>query len=315
MLTRARATALLFGAAALGAVRTPIRAQAVPLALKIPIQPQEAAMNVAYGADMGFFSAVGLDVSVQIVQNSSAIVASVVSGAYPIGYGSIDTLAAIYRKNVPLAVLAPAGEWVLPASEHLVAILVPPGSTLRSAKDLNGKTVAVPTLHSLSETTVLAWSDKNGGDSSSIKFVEIPYPAIPAALASNRVDAGLAVEPFLTPALKIARVFAYPISAVASHCLVGSFFATPQWAKDNRDVAARFIAGMKRASTWANANPEKSAPILAKYTNIDPGVIATMGRVHFGETLIASEMQPLIDVSAKYNGFATFPAQELIYRP
>jgi NitT/TauT family transport system substrate-binding protein len=242
-------------------------------------------------------------------------VAAVVSGTYEIGYGSIDTLAAIHQKNVPLVVLAPSAEYVQPGSDHLQAILVPLNSPLQKAKDLNGKTVAVPTLHSLSETVVRARADKNGGDSSTIKFVEIPFPTIPAAIEANRVDAGYLLEPFLGSAMKTTRVLAYPFSAVASHCLIGSFFTTPQWANEHRDVVTRFISVMRNTSRWANANPAKSAVILAKYTKTDPAVIATMARVHYGDTLTASSMQPLIDVSAKYNGFSTFPAQELIYRP
>jgi NitT/TauT family transport system substrate-binding protein len=315
MMTRARAAALLFGGTALGAFATPARAQTTMTSLKIPIQPTENAMNVAYGKDMGFFAVAGLDVDVEIIQNSSAIVAAVVSGSYPIGYGSIDTLAAIHQKSVALTVLAPSAEYVAPGSDHLQAILVPVNSTLQKAKDLNGKTVAVPTLHSLSETVVRAWADKNGGDSSTIKFVEIPFPTIPAALEANRVDAGYVLEPFLGSALKTTRVLAYPFSAVASHCLIGSFFTTPQWANDHRDIVSRFITVMRNTSRWANANHDKSAAILAKYTQTDPTVIATMGRVHYGDTLTAALMQPLIDVSAKYNGFSTFPAQELIYRP
>jgi hypothetical protein len=46
---------------------------------------------------------------------------------------------------------------------------------------------------------------------------------------------------------------------------------------------------------------------------MDPAVLATMTRSVYAETLTAASMQPLIDISAKYNGYATFPAQELIY--
>jgi NitT/TauT family transport system substrate-binding protein len=314
MMSRARASALLLGGAALAAFAKPVRAQTAMTSLKIPIQPTENAMNVAYGKDMGFFAAAGLDVDVEIVQNSSAIIAAVVSGTYEIGYGPVDTLAAIHVKNVPVVILAPSAEYVQPGSDHLQAILVPANSTLQKAKDLNGKTVAVPTLRSLSETVVRAWVDKNGGDSSTIRFVEIPFPTIPAALEANRVDAGYLLEPFLGAAMKTTRVLAYPFSAVASHCLIGTFFTTAQWAKDHRDVVSRFIAVMKASSRWANANPDKSADILAKYTKTDSAVIATMARVHYGDTLTAPLMQPLIDVSARYNNFSPFPAQELIYR-
>ena len=52
-----------------------------------------------------------------------------------------------------------------------------------------------------------------------------------------------------------------------------------------------------------------------KYTKIDPAVLATMARSHYAEQLTPGLIQPLIDVSAKYNGFTAFPAPELIYAP
>ena len=39
-----------------------------------------------------------------------------------------------------------------------------------------------------------------------------------------------------------------------------------------------------------------------------------MARVHYAEQLTPALMQPLIDVAAKYNGFQSFPAQDLMFK-
>jgi hypothetical protein len=52
--------------------------------------------------------------------------------------------------------------------------------------------------------------------------------------------------------------------------------------------------------------------MLAKYTSIPAEEIATMVRSHYAEELTPALMQPGIDASAKYNGFATFPASALL---
>jgi ABC-type nitrate/sulfonate/bicarbonate transport system substrate-binding protein len=78
----------------------------------------------------------------------------------------------------------------------------------------------------------------------------------------------------------------------------------------------RYAAVMHETAVWANKNPQKSGQILAKYTKIDPELIATMARTRFAEQpLTPSLIQPLIDASAKYNDFSSFPARELIYTP
>ena len=78
---------------------------------------------------------------------------------------------------------------------------------------------------------------------------------------------------------------------------------------------SRFARVLHETAVWANKNPEKSGEILSKYTKVDPAVVAAMTRTRYAEQLTAALMQPLIDVAAKYNGFRTFPAQELIYTP
>jgi hypothetical protein len=76
----------------------------------------------------------------------------------------------------------------------------------------------------------------------------------------------------------------------------------------------RFAAVIHDTAVWANKNPQKSGEILAKYTKLEPSTIATMARVHYAEQLTPALMQPLIDVAAKYNGFQSFPAQDLMFK-
>ena len=140
------------------------------------------------------------------------------------------------------------------------------------------------------------------------------YSTMPGALAAGRVDAALVNEPWLEVARKNARLIGYPYDAVAKDFLIGGWFTTAQWAKDNPDLAARFAAVMRETARWANdkRNQARSAEILEKYTSMDPSTVSTMVRVHFGEQLTPALVQPQIDVAAKYVPFATFPAQEII---
>jgi NitT/TauT family transport system substrate-binding protein len=313
LITRARAAALLFGGAALGATRYRGRAQ-TGIPVRIATFAVENAMGCFYAKDAGFFAKAGIDADVQIMQGGSAVVAAVVSNAIDIGYSAFDTLAAIHQKGVPLVVIAPGPEYLSPATTHDAALVVAENSTIHQAKDLNGKIVATNTLHSLSDIAPRLWMDQNGGDSTTVKFVEVPFSAMSAALEAGRIDAGWIVEPSLG-VVKNGRVVFYGYDVIAKHFLLGAWFTTAQWAKDHSDAVKRFAAAIRETAAWANKNPEKSGEILAKYTKIDPSVIAMMVRAHFADQLTPALMQPLIDVSAKYNGFARFPAEELLYTP
>jgi NitT/TauT family transport system substrate-binding protein len=220
-----------------------------------------------------------------------------------------------HLKGIPLVIIAPTHDYLSPVTTRTQALIVPANSPLQQAKDLNGKTIAVSTLHSLADLGARVWIDQNGGDSSTVKFTEVPFPAIPAALDAGRIDAAWVVEPFITVARKTNRVLFYGFDGIAKHFVVGAWVATRQWANDHPDLVSRFAAVIHDTAVWANKNPQQSGDILAKYVKIDPAVIAAMARNHYAEQLSPALMQPLIDAAAKYNGFKAFPAQDLLYKP
>lgn len=313
-ISRARAAALLAAITAAFVSPSSARAQ-TGASLRIGILPIESASEVYYAKDEGFFAKAGLDADIQPMQNTPSIAAAVVAGAIDVGYVTIDSIASIHEHQIPLVVIAPTIDFVYPTSSGAAGVVVPQSSPIHTAKDLDGKTVAIPALHSLGTTAISAWMDQNGGDSASVKYVEIPFPAIPAALDAGRIDAAFLVEPFYGASLKRDRVITDGYSAVSKHWLLGTWVTTSQWAKDHPDVVSRFAAVIHETAVWANRNQAESGAILAKYTKIDPAVIASMARNHYAEQLTPALMQPGIDASAKYNGFSSFPAQELLFAP
>ena len=314
-LTRAQAAALLFGGAALSAVRSSGLAQ-TNAPIRIAAIPIEGAMQASYAEDMGFFAKAGVDATIQLMQGSSAIASAVLSNAVDIGYSAVDTLANARQRGVPLVVVAPGSEYVSEATGHDAALVVPANSTVRQAKDLNGKIIGVNSLSGIALLGTRVWIDQNGGDASTIKFVEVPFATMAVALDTSRVDAVQVTEPFIGAAKKSGRVLTYGMNdAVAKHFLISAWFTTPQWAATHADAVRRFASAMRDASIWANqkSNQAKSGELVTKYTKLDPAVVATMSRAVFAEQLTPALLQPLIDVNARYSKFAAVPAQDLIY--
>jgi NitT/TauT family transport system substrate-binding protein len=289
-------------------------AQSFPL-IHAAMIPNEPAALIYYASDNGFFDKAGI--SVDIAQNAStpAIVSAVASGSYDIAFANITTLALAYSHGLQFVSIAPGVGWV--PGRVVGDIMVPLSSTAKTAKDFDGKTFATPGLNTIGEYLPRQWMDKNGGDSSTVKFVEIPFPLQADALASGRVDAAYLVEPFLSMALKKGTVksFASPDPALGPSYLATVWFTTPQWAKAHPDLVARFASAMREAARWANANPTKVVPILAKEIHADPTITAEAARSYFSERLIPAEVQPWIDVTARYAKFPTFPAADIIYTP
>jgi NitT/TauT family transport system substrate-binding protein len=310
-LSRARLLSLVSGTAVAGAIGSPVLAQTTQ-ALRVGILSTESAAGPHYATDLGMFAKAGLDVTITTMGNTPSLVAAVVAGALDICYTTIDSVSSIHSHGIPLVVIAPATDYIDPLTTNTVGVLVRPDSPIKTAKDLKGKIIATPALHSLGTTGASAWIDQNGGDSSTVSYVEIPFPAQAAALASGRVDGVFEVEPFYSAAAKTNRVLFAGYSAISKHFMVNLWVATPDWTKAHPDLLKKFVAVNHETNVWANSHKDQSAVILAKYSNIPVETINGMARGHYGEELTAALLQPGIDASAKYNGFATFPASQLL---
>jgi NitT/TauT family transport system substrate-binding protein len=281
--------------------------------LRIATVPIDNAAEVYYAKELGFFARAGLDVQIQPIQNSGEIGSAIASGAIDVGYGTLIPLALAHIKNIPFVIIAPATLYTsrAPNSE----LIVNAASPIRTASDLTGKIVGTNGLGNIAEYGPRVWIDRNGGDSSKVRFIELPFSAMPDALAAGRIDAAWLTEPYLSQTRTTGRVLATALDTIAKEFLIGAWFTTSQWAQDHPDLVRRFAAVMHETALWANRNPSESAKILVKYTKIEPSVVASMVRSRYAERLSSSLMQPVVDVSAKYGKFATFPAGELLYLP
>ncbi len=287
-----------------------------PPVMRIATVPIDVGAQVYYAADMGFFAKSGLTVDIQSMSNSSAIAAGVASGALDAGFANIGSIAAAVKKNIPLTIIAPGGMYsdAAPTTELVVAKT----SSIRTAHDLNGKIIAVNALKNITQFAPQAWLDKNGGDSTSVKFLEMPFPEMIPALTSGRVDAAVIAEPTLAQAKADTRILSNTFTAIAPEFLIGAWMAALPWANAHADTVKRFAQAIRQTAVWANnpKNRQRSAQILARYTKSDAAVIERQTRALYAERLTASIMQPQIDVAAKYGGLpATFSAQELIFNP
>ncbi len=293
------------------ALALPAGAQTLPV-VHVMTVPIDAGAEVYYAKDMGFFTKAGIDVDIQAGANGGAVATAVAGNAIDIGYADTVSIASGVARNVPFLIVAPAGMSESSAPTNL--LLVAANSPIHSAKDLNGKVVAGSGLGTISGYGPRAWIEANGGDLSTVKFVELPFPQMQPALDAGRVDAVMIAEPFLSVARKTDRVLGAPYDTVAKEFMVSAYFANTAWAKDHADVLNRFVAAIHEAAVWANANHAKSAEILLKYAKMDPDAAAAMVRVRYGETLNPAWLQPVINVAAKYSKFPPFPAGDLIYK-
>lgn len=290
-------------------------AQSAPQAtmIHVGVIPSEVAAEVFYGVDLGMFKKAGLDVQIETFNNGSAIAAAVASGALDLGLSDMMSVINAHAHGLPFVYAAPGLLTTLRAPT--LGLLVPPNSPIRAAKDFDGKSMAVSGLKNIAQIAASAWIDANGGDSKTVKFVEVPFPEIAGALAQGTIDTSVANEPWMTLNVQAGnRLIFMEKGALAPSFLLSGWVTTRDWAQKNPGTLAKFVAAIHDIAMWANANETATVPILAKYTKSPETVIEHMHRGRFAETFDPGYVQPVIDAAAKYGVItAAFPASAIIY--
>jgi NitT/TauT family transport system substrate-binding protein len=269
--------------------------------------------EVFYARELGMFKRAGLDVDITTFPSGGAAASALVGGAVDISISDTLTMVEAHSRNVPLTYLAPATVYTkaLPA----YALLVGADSPIRVARDFNGKTVATNALKNILQVPTEAWIDNNGGDSKTVKFIEVPFPTMGAAILDGRIDAASISEPFITNALDSGKFRMISVSErnVAPEFMFSGWTTTTDYAAAHPDTIKKFVAVMLESARWGNANRPQSAQILVGVNKMSPEVAAKMMRSYYGEKLSGALLQPVIDAAVKYGAIASsFPAAEII---
>jgi NitT/TauT family transport system substrate-binding protein len=289
-----------------------LRAQDLPL-IKLAAPANDTATSALYAVRSGMFKRAGLNVEITPMASGAAVASAVAGGAVQFGNSSLVTLIEAHAKHLPFSLVATSG--MIETNVPYAAFVVRKDAPFKTARDLDGKTIATPALRDLNAISTMAWVDQNGGDSSTLHFIELSAAATLAAIADGRVDGGILGTPILTQGLQTGqvRVFAKAFDAVAKRFIHIGWFTTDDYAAKNPDVVARFARVMHDSAVYCNAHQPETVDMIAEFGKLDPDVVRRMARVTFAEYLTASEIQPLVDVAAKYKVIdARFDAQELI---
>jgi len=284
-----------------------------PETLHLLASPVDDVMPVLYAQRAGLFARAGLSVVLDRATNGGAVAAAVAGGAADIGKGDIGMIIAAHARDVPLVIVAPAAVYD-PRTPDCV-LLVPASSTIRSPRDLVGKTIGVASLNSVMTVAIQAWLEASGVNSASTQFVEIPYSQMAQALARGRVDATTPVKPFIADAVASgdARV-AYPIySAIAPRFLESVWFANRDFVAKHQGAIAAFARTVAQASAFTNAHQADTVDLLSAWANIDRDRASRMQRIVTGSVLDARDIQPVIDAYATFKLIAKpFAAREIM---
>ena len=290
--------------AAAGMAVPSIAAAADLTPIKMAGVPEDSATTVLYGVQAGLFRANGLDVVMDPQHNGPSVMSGVIGSSYQFGKSSTPPLIAAFSKGLPFTIIWPAG--LYDAKAPIAGLLVKSDSPMKKAADLNGKTIAVGALNDIHSLAAMAWMDKNGGDSSTVKFTEIPISEIPIAISQGRVLAGSVNEPVLSAALESGQVrsLGAHFGGIAPRFMYTAWFTTKTYASANPAVVKNVGQTLRKASDYVNGHHAQTIDLIAKFTSLEPAQVQKMTRVEQGTALDPRLVQPVIDTMVKYKFLA-----------
>jgi NitT/TauT family transport system substrate-binding protein len=294
-------------------VPSALRAQTTADVVRVGVVPVEVCSEAFCGVDLGFFKKAGLDVQLEWFTSPGTIATAVASNAIDVGLFDTPGLITAHSRNVPVVLLAGGKQYV--DRDPTFGVIVPADSAVRTAADFSG-TFAVASVNSIAALGIMAWIDRNGGDSKRVKFVEMPFPTMFEAIQRRTVAGAVPVEPWLSDAGRQGLRTILPINGLARTFTASCWATSRSWTDAHPATASKFARVIYEIGRWENHNTNASIPIIAKYTKIPPEVIGKIHRGVFAESPDEVSLQPVIEAAAAYGMVAkAFPAAELAFRP
>ena len=303
------------GASMVAAASSTALAQQTPTAVRVASSAVTDAVPLLYAQNNGLFRNAGLDVTFTKTAGGSVVVTALTGGAVDIGKVSSVSIILAHVRGIGMQIVVPDRMHTFgPQSD--TQLIVAADGPIKSGRDLNGKTISVAALKDSTWIGARLWIDSNGGDSSTVKFIELPFSAVAAAVLAGRIDCGVDNDPYLTADVRSGKVRALGdlLAGLGSRFLETAWVSMADYNAKNRDTVNRFVKVMREAQAWANAHPTEVVDLAVGLTGVDRAAIAAT-RVVFSTEATPKDMQPYVAACAKYGVIPqSFDAAELYFR-
>jgi NitT/TauT family transport system substrate-binding protein len=250
-----------------------------------------------FAADAGAFGKAGFDTAVTTVSNGPEVAAALAGGSVDLGVIDLISAASAIAKGIPLQLIAGSG--LYRANQPWQVITVAKDSPFRTARDLEGRTIAMVSIAGLALASTRGWLRQNGADPAKVNFVEFQQPAMAAALTRKTFDAAFIGEPFITfdkNGANEMRVIGHPLDCIGEGYLVSCWFSTRSWLEQNRDRKDRVVSAIYDTARWANAHQAQTLAILARTASINPDRLRGMVRVDYATATTPATLQPMLNI-------------------
>ena len=145
-------------------------------------------------------------------------------------------------------------------------VMVRKNDPAKDLRALRGKTFAIPSRFSNQNLVIRKLMEDQGVAPSEIKFVEMPPPDMPGALASKAIDAYFVGEPHAAKAEMdgVGRVL-YHAKDIWPHFISCALVVTEKLIRERPEAVRDLVRGIAESGEWAETHRTDAATVAAPY--------------------------------------------------
>jgi NitT/TauT family transport system substrate-binding protein len=153
-------------------------------------------------------------------------------------------------------------------------VMVQKDSTAKSLRDLRGKVFAIPSKYSNQNLVINKLMEDQGVKPDEIRFVEMPPPDMPGALAAKAIDAYFIGEPHAARAeLDGSGRVLYHAKDIWPRFISCVLVATERLIKERPAMMKDLVRGIAESGEWAETHRLEAAKVAAPYFRQDEKVV------------------------------------------
>jgi NitT/TauT family transport system substrate-binding protein len=267
--------------------------------LRVGLLPTTGAAGFYLADQDGYFTEAGFQ-TVEQTLAVTGVTEALLGGEYDFVYAAYVVPFQARDQGLPVEIVAAADE-VPPIGdpepgERRPGVIVMPDSDIQKPKDLEGKTIGVPTV-SIGELLLFPAMKERGIDTDRVQLVEVFIPNELQALEQGQVDAVFAPEPYFTEAektLDVRMVFDAFAGSEVTFPIAG-YFTTESFAAENPGTVAAFRSAIERAARTLNEDRQAFTQILSTYLGITADEAAELVPTTYATSVNVEDLQRVAD--------------------
>jgi NitT/TauT family transport system substrate-binding protein len=248
----------------------------------------------------GLFKQQGLNVTINLAQNSQEAITGQLAGKYDITSADYVTYVDnVLLKKAPLRIIAESS-FLQP---NVLTLMVKAGSGVRSITQLRHQVISVNAPKDIGTLLIDSLLTENGIPLSAVKFNnDVAFPAVGQDLASGKVDAAFAPEPFvsLNEIQGGAQELADLDQGTATNFPVQGVAVTQGWARENPNTLAAFERAYSKGQQIADTDRAAVEAALEKFLQLPPLAASLISLPSFPIGVDPVRLQRLVDAMLRF---------------